>query len=202
MAPKRIVLDVEIQKTFEEVGGDHETGKMGVGVAVVWFCQQGRFQIFGEEHLEELRAIILGADEVGGFNIWNFDLPVIFGLSRSEFMASEIAERIAPTVYDVFRLICERLPGRGWGLDNVSRGTLGHAAHGGKTGKAADAPQLFKDGKLFELANYCMADVALERDVIAFAKRHGYVLNHLGHRRPVSPRDSALLAFKREAAIA
>ncbi len=82
-----IVVDVEIKKTIEETpGGWDSTDKLGVAVAVVYEFQTDRFRIFGDTaaELESLRARLLKADRISGFNIWKFDFPVIFGLPGRE----------------------------------------------------------------------------------------------------------------------
>lgn len=191
----RIVFDVEIAKTVEQAGGWDSTHKMGIGVAAVWFVEQQRFQLFGQKQIEELRSVILAADEIAGFNIWSFDLPVIFETPRAEFTQSDIAKRLAPAVYDIYRLICVGGVSKGWTLDSVSKGTLGKQSWGGKSANGAEAPEMFQRGEIVELSNYCMTDVALERDAIDFAKRQGYVLNAAGIRRTIPEQDTELLDF-------
>lgn len=191
----KIVFDVEIANTVEESGGWDCTHKMGIGVAVVWFVEQQRFQLFGQSQIEQLRSVILAADEVAGFNIWSFDLPVVFEMPRAEFTQSDLAKRIAPTVYDLYRLISASGFSKGWNLDSVSKGTLGKQAWGGKSANGAEAPEMFKRGEMIELANYCLTDVALERDAIAFAKQFGYVTNQAGLRRTIPAQDTELLTF-------
>jgi DEAD/DEAH box helicase domain-containing protein len=76
-----VVVDVEIQKTIEETpGGWEATDKLGVAVAVVYEFRRDRMRIYGPEDVEALRARLEEAERIIGFNIWKFDLPVIYGL--------------------------------------------------------------------------------------------------------------------------
>ena len=176
-----IVIDVEIQKTIEETpGGWDATDKLGVAVAVVYEFKTDRFRIYGhtEEELIALRARLMEADRISGFNIWKFDFPVIFGIPGRQRV-----EELRGKTNDILRRIWVGLglnpdqfssAHKGWGLDAVSRGTL---AAPGKIANGAQAPIWFQQGKWGPLVNYCVDDVTLERDLAVFVDRYGYVVN-------------------------
>lgn len=192
-----IVIDVEIQKTIEETpGGWDATDKLGVACACVWEYADQRMRIYGPDDVEALRARLLRAGCISGFNIWRFDFPVIWGISRQAWDAGagEIAllkADLLPCTNDLLRRIWEQglslNPDRfdkrthgGWGLDAVARGTLG--LNVGKIGYGGDAPKWFQAGQWARVANYCADDVALERDLTDFVDRHGYVVNGMTGR--------------------
>lgn len=177
-----IVVDVEIQNTIEETpGGWDATDKLGVSVAVIYEFQTDRFRIFGhtEAELQALRARLLKADRISGYNIWKFDFPVIFGLPGRERV-----EQLRPKTNDILRRIWQSLghdpdvfkkeTHGNWGLDAVARGTLKAP---GKIANGAEAPRWFQAGRWGELCNYCVDDVTLERDLTRFVDRYGYVVN-------------------------
>ena len=60
---------------------------------------------------------------------------------------------------------------RGYKCDDVLAATFGDS--GRKTGNGADAPDLWKDGKLGKLATYCLADVHRERMIFEQCWRNG-----------------------------
>jgi len=173
-----VVVDVEIAKTIEQVGGWDHTELMGVACAVLYEYQQNRFRLYGPEDVEELKARLLAADRITGFNIWRFDFPVIWGLpgrGRVEELRSKCNDLLV-RIWKSLGLDEEQFSDlhKGWGLDAVARGTLGGD---GKTGYGGDAPKWFQAGLWARLVDYCLEDVRLERDLGDFIDRHGYVVN-------------------------
>jgi DEAD/DEAH box helicase domain-containing protein len=176
-----VVVDVEIQKAIGEDGLTwDDTDKLGVSCAVVYEHKTDRFRVFGHtnEELLELRARLLKAERISGFNIWKFDFPVIFGLPGRERV-----KELKPKTNDILCRIWKTLGlsvdefsklHAGWGLDPVSRGTLNAP---GKIANGAQAPLWFKQGNWGKLVNYCVDDVTLERDLAEFVDRYGYVIN-------------------------
>lgn len=182
-----IVVDVEIQKTIEETsGGWNATDKLGVSVGVVYEFLSDRFRIFGPGDVPALRERLLKADRISGFNIWRFDFPVIFGLPGRERV-----EALRPKTNDILLRIWRSLGlsteefsslHKGWNLSAVMQGTFGV----GKIGYGGDAPKWFQAGLWAKLTNYCVDDVALERDLAVFVERYGYVIGPTGWLQIVS----------------
>ncbi len=179
-----IVVDVEIARRIEELpNGWDDTHLMGLGCAVVYEERTDRYRLYGPEDVEALQARLLEADLVGGFNTHRFDANVIWRMPRAA-RVEDFAPKVAAGSVDLLRIIWQALgldPDRfhkathgGWGLDAVARGTLGDR---GKTGHGALAPVWFQEGRLCRLHSYCLDDVWLERDLLRFARRYGYVVN-------------------------
>lgn len=190
----RIVVDVEIQKTIEELPrGWDSTDLMGVSVACVWEYQGQRMRVYGPDDVQALRERILAADEVAGFNIFNFDFPVIWGVSRSDWaLSSHLKEMLLPTTNDILRRIWLSLrldPDRydkkthsGYSLDRIVELLFGKK----KIGYGGDAPKWYQAGQWAKLANYCADDVALERDLLDFIDRYGFIIDpHTGKMLPI-----------------
>jgi DEAD/DEAH box helicase domain-containing protein len=178
-----VVVDVEIQKTIEETpGGWDATDQLGLAVAVVFEHQTDRFRIYGPDDVPALRERLLKADRISSFNGWKFDYQVIWGLPQPQRV-----EQLRDKTNDILARIWYSLginpdpigPGAftkahgGWSLDNVMQGTFGL----GKIGFGGDAPKWFQAGQWAKVANYCVDDVALERDLAVFVDRHGFVVN-------------------------
>ncbi len=195
-----VVVDVEIQKTIEETpGGQDATDKLGVAVACVWEYRTQRMRVYGPEDVELLRGRLLEADRISGFNIFNFDFPVIWGIGKRDWIgagleaqANVMSAESAPIIRlrhsvqsktdDMLRRIWQakgldpdnfspRTHG-GVGLDAIASATLGAC----KIGYGGDAPLWFQQGRIQAVVNYCADDVALERDLTDFVERYGYVL--------------------------
>lgn len=172
-----VVVDVEIQNTIEETpGGWDSTDQLGVAVAVVYEYRADRFRIFGPDDIEALRNRLLIADRISGFNIWNFDFPVIFGLKgreRVEALRSKtddllrriwMSKGLNPDIFSDSH--------KGYGLDAVASETIDAR----KIGWGGDATKWYQAGFYAKVANYCCDDVAIERDLTNFVERHGYVI--------------------------
>lgn len=187
----KIVLDVEIKKTIEELpGGWDDTHLMGVSIACVWEYTTQRMRIYGPEDVKALQDRILQADQVCGYNIFCFDFPVIWKCSKSfwdgpgSIAVATLKARLLPKTNDLLRRIWQSLmldpdvfnphTHGGWGLDKVAQATLGGP---GKIGYGGDAPKWFQAGLWAKVANYCADDVALERDLTDFVDRYGYVID-------------------------
>ena len=209
MASDHIVVDVEIKVPVISVtGGWDATDKLGVSCAVVYDYQRDKFSVFGDtdQDLSRLQDRILVADRVTTYNGWHFDYPVIWGYSRRKWSAEpalDIVRTLADTCDDLLRRIwIGRAAPRGdpdnggyflpkigenhWkyeglGLDAIATGTLGH----GKSGHGVDAPVWYQRGEWGRLCDYCLGDVAIERDLGNFMERYGYVV-HRGSKKYVA----------------
>lgn len=173
-----IVVDVEIQKTIDQVkGGWDATDKLGVACAVVYEYLSDRYLIYMENDVKELRSRLLRADRITGYNIWKFDFPVIWALpgrERVRELESKTNDLLA-RIWKNLKLDPDDFSDnhKGWGLDNVAGGTIGQR----KIGYGGDAPKWYQSGQLGRMLTYCADDVRLERDLGAFVDRYGYVVN-------------------------
>ena len=188
-----VVVDVEIQKTIEETeGGWNATDKLGVAVACLWEYQTQRMRVYGPEDVEELRARLLQADRITGYNIYNFDFPVIWGIAQQDWITAsddviprvkgmDLRNALFPKTNDILRRIWiaegfdpDRFQ-KGMGsakLDDIARATIGAK----KIGHGAEAPKWYQAGQIQRVVNYCADDVAIERDLSDFVDRYGYVI--------------------------
>lgn len=191
-----VVVDVEIQRSIEETpGGWDATDKLGVAVAVVYEYQTDRFRIYGHlpDELYALRERLKKADRISGFNIWKFDFPVIFGLpgrERVKYLRHKTND-ILVRIWQALGLNPDEFSKlhSGWGLDAVARGTLKAP---GKIANGAEAPRWFQAGRWGPLVNYCVDDVTLERDLVNFVDRYGYVVNgNTGQVLRIPPQERA-----------
>jgi DEAD/DEAH box helicase domain-containing protein len=186
-----IVVDVEIQKNVDDLPGRwRDTDKMGVAVAVVYEFATDRYHVYLERDVPALRERLLRAERVSGFNIWKFDFPVIFGLSGQQ-RKIELAERTNDIFLRVGKALgVDEIRGpfdrlKGWKLDAICKGTLGQ----GKSGNGADAPKWYQAGELSRVISYCLDDVRLERDLVAYVDRHGHVKHENGRVLQIAAED-------------
>ena len=192
-----VVVDVEIAHTIEETpGGWDATDKLGVAVACLWeYCAQ-RMRVYGPDDVPALRERLLKADRISGYNTFNFDFPVIWGVPKqlwlgklmpgvgTEFDRAKILrDGLLPKSNDLLRRIwiAQGFDPDNWQsgmggakLDDIAGATIG--AH--KIGNGADAPKWFQSGLIHKVTNYCADDVAIERDLTDFVDQYGYVIHN------------------------
>ena len=186
-----IVVDVEIR---EEIGVNgitwNDTHRLGISVAVVYEFLTDRFITYSGEpnSILRLRERLMKADRISGYNIINFDFPVIMGHVKSEWavlkdVTGSPERKLVLSSNDILRRLWI---GRGLDPDNFVPMTHGNAKLDqvagatigrGKIAAGEDAPRWWKEGRIHDIITYCLDDVALERDLSIFADRYGYVID-------------------------
>lgn len=171
---KQLILDVETQKIFDQVGG-YFPEKLGISfVGAILrdgFPEEGsvneqRFELF-EKDLGKLWPVMEQADVIVGFNTNGFDLPVI-----SAYYPGDINKLPSLDLLDIVK----QNYGRRISLDAIAKVTL--KAH--KSGSGLDAIAYYENQEFDKLAKYCMKDVEITRDIYDYGRRHKKImfLNH------------------------
>ncbi len=158
--PRVLYLDLETQRSAEEVGGWHNAHLMRVALAVVYDSQGERFETFYEGDVSRLVERLAEADLVVGFNIRRFDYAVLRGYSDRDFDAF-------PT-FDMLDAVRARLGFR-LPLGHLAEETLGTP----KTSDGLQSLAWWREGRTEEVEAYCRRDVALLRDLLLHAEQHG-----------------------------
>lgn len=159
----KIVLDLETKKTFDEVGGHHNSDKLGVSVVGVYSYAREQYRTFREEAFGELKEWLEAADLIIGFNSKHFDFTVLqpyypkFDLRKLPHL--DILEEV------VFAL------GHRLKLESIAQATLGH----GKSGDGLDAIKYFREGDWARLEKYCLDDVRVTKEIYDYGMSHGYI---------------------------
>lgn len=158
-----IVLDLETQKSFEEVGGfqsGHE--KLGVSFCGVYSFKANKYVGFWENELPVLEKILITErPTVIGFNSKSFDFPVM-----QPYM-SQIQLSTLPHL-DILEEVVKALKFR-LKLDTIATAVLGE----GKSGHGLDAIRWFREGALDKLSKYCIDDVRVTKEVFEYGQNHG-----------------------------
>ncbi len=162
-SPRVLVLDLETQRSAEEVGGWEHCARMGLAVAVTQDLESREVWVYTEAEVETLLAHLSGAAWIIGFNLRRFDFAVLRGyrdLNYAELPVLDILEEVQASLG--FRL----------SLNHLAQETLGAP-------KLADGLQSlvwFKAGELEKVIEYCKADVDLTRRLFEFGRSHGYLV--------------------------
>ena len=158
-----LFLDLETQRSAEEVGGWQNKHLMRLAVAVVYDSREDSFDIFQEDRVHDLIAKLKTADLVVGFNIADFDYHVLKGYSPFRF--SELK------TFDILQEISRQL-GYRLSLNHLAHKTLNME----KSADGLQSLQWFKEGKIEEVIAYCQKDVEITRDLFLFGLANGHLL--------------------------
>ena len=161
--PRVLVLDIETQRSAEEVGGWENCDRMGLAVAVTAELVTGEARVYTEAQVDDLLADLTSAACIIGFNLRRFDFGVLRGYRDVDYAALpalDILEAVHASLG--FRL----------SLNHLAQETLG-------VPKLADGLQSlawWKAGEVDKIIEYCKADVELTRRLFEFGRTHGYLL--------------------------
>ena len=157
-----VVLDLETQDTFQEVGG-YDPVKLHISLVGIYSYADDTYRSFLEPELPKLWKYLEQADAIVGYNTNHFDLPIL-----NKYYPGEIGTFFS---IDLMAAI-EKSLGFRVKLEDVGQATLGR----GKTGTGLQAIQFFKAHDFEKLASYCLEDVRLTKDLYEFARAHGKVM--------------------------
>lgn len=160
---KKVVLDLETQKSFDEVGGRGKNHLLKISVVGIYDYSTGRYQVYEEHELPKLSAVLQSADQIIGFNIKNFDFEVL-----QPYLNFNIFE---VPYYDLLEQI-EKTIGHRVSLESVAQGTIG----AGKSGNGLQALLYYRNGRMDLLKKYCLDDVKVTKQVYEYALKNQKVL--------------------------
>ncbi|MFP3981323.1 MAG: DEAD/DEAH box helicase [Desulfobacterales bacterium] len=157
------VLDIETQRSAEEVGGWSNAAAMGISCAVLYDAAAEDFLVFRHDEIGELADRLCALELVIGFNIRRFDYRVLSGYANLPF-------RQMPTLdilEDVYTHLGYRLS-----LEHLARVNLGAP----KSADGLQALKWWKEGRIEEIIAYCRKDVEITHNLFLLGRRQGYLL--------------------------
>jgi DEAD/DEAH box helicase domain-containing protein len=171
-----VYFDLETQRSANEVGGWHNKREMKMSLGVTYSTARGGYRIYPEEDVEDMIKELRTCDCVIGFNVINFDYEVLEGYTLFDF--SQV-----PTLDLILQV--EKGAGKRIGLDALAVETLGV----GKTAHGMEALKWWKEGKLYEIAEYCCYDVKATKCLHEYGAQHGQIFyqNTATYRREALP---------------
>jgi len=161
--PRILVLDIETQRSAEEVGGWDNCDRMGLAVAVTQDLETGEIRVYTEADVEDLLADLTAAACIIGFNLRRFDFGVLRGYRDLDYRALpalDILEEVQASLG--FRL----------SLNHLAQETLGAP----KLADGLQSLRWWKAGEVGRIIEYCKSDVDLTRRLFEFGRMHGYLL--------------------------
>ncbi|MFO8031641.1 MAG: DEAD/DEAH box helicase [Desulfohalobiaceae bacterium] len=157
------VLDLETQRSAQEVGGWKQAHRMGVSCAVLWDSRQGKCFSYLDAQVPELLEHLQDLPLVVGFNLLRFDYQVLRGYKKMDFNQ-------LPTL-DILQEVYTRLGFR-LSLDHLARATLGIE----KSANGLQALTWWQQGELEKIMEYCREDVLITQGIFEYGRSQGYLL--------------------------
>lgn len=159
----KIVLDLETQKTFDEVGGQHNRDKLGVSLVGIYSYNKNKYRGFKEEEFGELLELLKNAELLIGFNSKSFDLAVLQPYYKDfDLMTIPHLDILEEIVYAL---------GHRLKLESVAQSTLGY----GKSGSGLDAIMYYRSHDWDNLIKYCLDDVKVTKELYEYGLSHGNI---------------------------
>ncbi len=160
---KKIVLDLETQKSFDEVGGRGKNHLLKISVCGIYDYSTDRYQVFREHELARLSPLLQTADLIIGYNIKDFDFEVL-----QPYLNFNIYEvPYLDLLQEIDKVLGHRIK-----LEDVAQATLG----AGKSGSGKEALLYFKNGRWDLLEKYCLDDVKITRQIYDYALKNQKLL--------------------------
>jgi len=174
-----VYMDLETQKSFDEVGGrsPHYFAKLKMSVGVTHSTQDQQYRIFHEATAHEMVNQLLRAELVVGHNILGFDYAVLSAYTPMDLTQTPSFD----TLVELEKILKHRLS-----LDAIARATLGNT----KTADGMDAIRWWREGgdaSILKIAEYCCYDVKITKMIHEFGRERGELYYHdrFGQKRTV-----------------
>ncbi len=170
---KEVVLDIETQNTFQEVGGYH-TDKLLISVIGCYFYETDSYEAFEEHELPALWSRLEHTDRIIGYNSKHFDLPVMNNYYSGDFLKFNNLDLLE----EIQKALGFRLK-----LDDVAAATVGHR----KSGYGLQAVEWWKQGEIQKIKDYCLQDVKVTKDVYEYGLKYNALAyeDRLGGRKGI-----------------
>ncbi len=159
-----LVFDIETKNDFLSVGGRENLHLLEVSVVGFYSYNDDRFFVLNEHELDKLDTLFASAGLIVGFNIIGFDFPVL----AKHLVSTDIKKLPVLDLMDDPRNYLKFRPS----LSTLATATLKKD----KTADGMEAIKMYREGRMEELARYCLEDVRLTRDLFDYGKREGNVL--------------------------
>ena len=157
-----VVLDLETQNTFQDVGS-RDPAALSLSLVGVYTYADDTFRTYMEEDLPKLWPVLEHADRIIGFNHRHFDMPILKRYYRGDCLRFPLLDIMEEA---------QRVLGYRPSLNDIASATL----HTQKSGHGLDAIRYWKEKNIEKLAQYCLDVVRITRDVYEYGKKNGTLL--------------------------
>lgn len=156
---RAITFDIE-SISRSAVRGRLDVNEQEITVVAIHDSQTDEYTAYFREDLPRLWAVLERADLLIGFNSDTFDIPLL-----NRYYPGDLSRiRSLDLLVEVQKALGRRIR-----LQALAEATLGK----GKKGDGLKAVEWWREGKRDKVAEYCIEDVRLTRELYDYALRHG-----------------------------
>ena len=156
---RAITFDIE-SISDSMVRGRIDVARQELTVVAIHDSETGGYASFFKEDLPRLWPIIERADQLIGFNSTTFDIPLL-----NRYYPGDLSHiRSLDLLVEVQNALGRRVR-----LQSLAEATLGKS----KIGDGIQAGEWWKEGEKDKVAEYCIEDVRLTRELYEYALLHG-----------------------------
>ena len=155
---RAITFDIE-SISDSAVRGHIDVNEQELTVVAVHDSETGAYSSYFKEDLPRLWPLIERADMLIGFNSDTFDIPLLNRYYPGDLSRIRSLDLLAEV---------QKALGRRIRLQSLAEATLGK----GKKGDGLLAGEWWKEGKKDKVAEYCIEDVRLTRELYDYALKH------------------------------
>lgn len=155
------VITFDIESISDSVVRGHiDVNEQELTVVAIHDSETGEYSSYFKEELLQLWPILERTDMLVGFNSDTFDIPLL-----NRYYPGDLSRiRSLDLLSEVQKVLGRRIR-----LQSLAEATLGR----GKSGDGLKAGDWWKEGKRKKVAEYCIEDVRLTRDLYDYALEHG-----------------------------
>lgn len=156
---RAITFDIE-SISDSNVRGHLDVNEQQLTVVGIHDSETGLYSSYFQEELPRLWPILERADMLIGFNSDTFDIPLL-----NRYYPGDLSRiRSLDLLSEVQKVLGRRIR-----LQSLAEATLGR----GKKGDGLKAGEWWREGKKTKVAEYCLEDVRLTRELYDYAMTHG-----------------------------
>lgn len=156
---RAITFDIE-SISDSMVRGHVDVNEQELIVIAIHDSETGEYSSYFREDLPKLWPILERADMLIGFNSDSFDIPLLNRYYPGDLLRFRSLDLLTEV---------QKVLGRRIRLQSLAEATLKR----GKSGDGLKAGEWWREGKKDQVAQYCIEDVRLTREIYDYALKHG-----------------------------
>jgi DEAD/DEAH box helicase domain-containing protein len=159
----KLVIDIETKNSFADVGGQQNINRLEISIIGVYSYKRDEFFAFDEKQFQDFEKLMKESGAFIGFALKRFDVPVLKTHIHQDFSSIRILDILEEV---------EAQRGHRIGLDDLAQANIGT----GKTGHGLEAIDMYREGRIDELKQYCLNDVKITRDLYEHGIKNGKLI--------------------------
>lgn len=158
---RKITLDLETKNFFQDVGSN-DPADLDISVVCIHDSADDQYKSFLEADFNKLWSILEQADILITWNGDHFDIPLL-----NKYYPGDLGRiKSLDLMKEAAKILGRRLK-----LDTVGEATLGIR----KTAQGAEALEMWRNGEISRLIEYCTNDVKMTKDIYQYALSNGKI---------------------------